>query len=124
MRDDPYPIRVDGVNCTVVLDEAGDIQTGAAEALGKENDTKIAKIPWLSNRDVPKAYGSMVVYLSKGSDAQRFLQEGFFSAGGESGYTKIFERQERPRQCYNCQEVTDHKASTSHHSEVPSSVVY
>ena len=52
----------------------------------------------------------MVVYLSKGSDAQRFLQDGFFSAGGESGYTKIFERRERPKQCYNCQEVTDHKA--------------
>ncbi len=34
----------------------------------------------------------MVVYLSKRSDAQRFLQEGFFSAGGESGYTKIFDK--------------------------------
>ena len=44
LRDDLYPIRVDGVNRTVVLDEAGDIQTGAAEALGKENDTEIAKI--------------------------------------------------------------------------------
>ena len=72
-----YPIRVDSVNRTVVLNEAGDIQTRAAKALGKENDTEIAKIAWLSNRDVPKAYGSMVVYLSKPSDAQRFLQEGF-----------------------------------------------
>ncbi len=110
LRDDLHPIRVDSVNRAAVLDEAGVILTGAAEALGKENDTEVAKIAWLSNRDVPKAYGSMVVYLSKGSDAQRFLREGFFSAGGESGYTKMFERRERPKQCYNCQEVTDHKA--------------
>jgi hypothetical protein len=105
LRDDLHLIRVDGVNRTVVLDEAGDIQTGAAEALGKENDTDIAKIAWLSNKGVPKAYGSMA-HLSKRSDAQRFLQEGFLSAGGESGCTKIFERRERPKQCYNCQEIT------------------
>lgn len=52
----------------------------------------------------------MVVYLNKRSDAQRFLNEGFFSARGESGYTKVFERRECPKQCYNCQEITDHKA--------------
>ena len=38
------------------------------------------------------------------------LQEGFFYAGGESGCTKAFESRERPKQCYNCQEITDHKA--------------
>ncbi len=49
----------------------------------------------------------MVVYLNKGREAQRFIQEEFFTAGGESGYTKAFERRERPKQCYNCQEITD-----------------
>ncbi len=44
MRDDLYPIRVDSVNCTIVLDKASDIWVKAAEALGKENDTEIAKI--------------------------------------------------------------------------------
>jgi hypothetical protein len=78
-------------------------------AFATETDTQIAKIAWLSNRDVQKAYRSMVVYLNKGSDAQRLLREGFFSAGGESGYTKLFERRSRPEQCYNCQEV-GHKA--------------
>ncbi|RYP06830.1 hypothetical protein DL765_009343 [Monosporascus sp. GIB2] len=110
LRDDLYPIRVDSVNRTAILDETGSIRPGAAENLGKENDTQIAKIAWLSNWDVPKAYGSMVVYLSKGFDARRLLREGFFYAGGESGYTKVFERRERPKQCYNCQEITDLKA--------------
>ena len=110
LRDDIYPIRVDSVNRVAVLDENGEIRAGAAEAIGRENDTQIAKIAWLSNRNNAKAYGSMVVYLNKGRDAQRFIQEGFFTAGGESGYTKAFERRERPKQCYNCQEITDHKA--------------
>ena len=110
MRDDLYPIRVDSVNRTAVLDETGNVRTGTADALSKENDTQVAKVAWLSNREVPKAYGSMVVYLSQSSDARRFLNEGFFSAGGESGYTKAFERRERPKQCYNCQEITNHKA--------------
>ena len=110
LRDDLYPVRVDGINRTAVLDEAGNVRNGAAEALGMENETQVAKVAWLSNRDVAKAYGSMVVYLTKGSDARRLLQEGFFHAGGESGYTKAFERRERPKQCYNCQEITGHRA--------------
>ncbi len=110
LRDDIFPIRVDSVNRTALVDEKGEIRAGAAEAIGRENDTQIAKIAWLSNRSNAKAYGSMVVYLNKSRDAQRFIQEGFFAAGGESGYTKAFERRERPKQCYNCQEITDHKA--------------
>jgi hypothetical protein len=109
LRDELFPIRVDNVNRTAALDETGNIRTGATEAFAKENDTQIAKIAWLSNREVPKAYGSMVVYLNKGSDARRLLQEGFFYAGGESGYTKTFERRPRPEQCFNCQDL-GHKA--------------
>jgi hypothetical protein len=109
LRDELYPIKVDHVNHTAVLDEMGDIRTGVAMAFGQENDTQIAKIAWLSKRDIPKAYGSMVVYLTKGSDARRLLSEGFFYAGGESGYTGVFERRPRPEQCYNCQQV-GHKA--------------
>jgi hypothetical protein len=110
LQDDLYPIRVDSVNRVAVLDETGNVRTGAIDAFGQENDTQIAKIAWLSNREVAKAYGSMVVYLNKASDARRLLQEGFFYAGGESGYTKPFERRERPKQCFNCQEVTSHRA--------------
>ncbi|KAH8586401.1 hypothetical protein B0O99DRAFT_695540 [Bisporella sp. PMI_857] len=89
LRDDLYPIRVDSVNRTAVLDETGNIRTGAIEALSEENDTQVAKIAWLSNRSVPKAYGSMVVYLTKVSDARRFLQEGFFYAGGNRDTPKL-----------------------------------
>lgn len=44
MRDDLYPIRVDSVNCTIVLDEAGNVRAKAAKALGKENDTRVTKV--------------------------------------------------------------------------------
>jgi len=109
LRDELYPIKVDNVNRLAVLDENGDIRTGAAEAFGRENETTVAKMEWLSNKTKAKAYGSMVVYLTKGSDTRRLLREGFFHAAGESGNTGIFERRQRPEQCYNCQEL-GHKA--------------
>jgi hypothetical protein len=63
LRDDLYPIRVDNVNRTVVLNERNEVRARVTETLGRENDTEVAKIAWLSKRDVPKAYGSMVVYF-------------------------------------------------------------
>ena len=109
LRDELYPVKVDNVNRLAILNELGDIRAGAAEAFGQENDVQVAKVAWLSRRDMPKAYGSMVVYLTRASDARKVLEEGFFYAGGESGYTGRFERRPRPEQCYNCQEV-GHKA--------------
>jgi hypothetical protein len=109
LRDELYPIKVDNVNRLAVLDENGEIRTGAVEAFSQENETTVAKIAWLSKKTIAKAYGSMVVYLTKGSDASRLLREGFFHVAGESGYTGIFERRPRPEQCYNCQEL-GHKA--------------
>jgi len=109
LRDELYPIKVDHVNRLAVLDENGGIRAGAAETFGQENETTVAKIGWLSKKNEPKAYGSMVVYVTKGSDATRLLQEGFFHVAGESGYTGIFERRPRPEQCYNCQD-TGHKS--------------
>ncbi|KAG6996665.1 RNA-directed DNA polymerase from mobile element jockey [Fusarium oxysporum f. sp. conglutinans] len=110
LRDDLYPIRVDNVSRIAVLDEKNEVRVEITETLGRENDTEVAKVAWLSKRDTPKAYGSMVVYLKKRSEARRFINEGFFVAGGESGTTKAFERRDRPKQCYNCQEITSHKA--------------
>lgn len=52
LRDELYPVKVDHVNRTAVLNDSGDVRPGAAEAFGKENDTQIAKIAWLSKRDV------------------------------------------------------------------------
>jgi uncharacterized coiled-coil protein SlyX len=47
LRDDLYPIRVDNVNRTAVLDERNEVRTEIAEMLGRENDTEVAKIAWL-----------------------------------------------------------------------------
>ena len=105
LRDDLYPIKVDNVRRTAVLDENNEIRVGAAEGLGQENGATVTKIAWLSNKEVPKAYGSMAVYLTKAADARRLLAEGFFHAGGESGYTGVFEYRPRPNQCYRCQAI-------------------
>src|SRR5436190_6245434 len=105
LHDKLYLIKVDSIKWMVVLDENDEIRVGAAAAFSEENETTVAKIAWLSKKDVPKAYGSMVVYLTKGTDARRLLGEGFFHAGGESGTTSVFEHRPRPEQCYNCQEI-------------------
>lgn len=105
LRDDLYPIKVDSVRRTAVLDENDQIRVGAAEGFGQENETTVAKIVWLSNKEALKAYGSMAVYLTKAADARRLLAEGFFHAGGESGCTGVFEHRPRPNQCYRCQEI-------------------
>jgi hypothetical protein len=109
LHDELYPIKIDSVRRTAVLDENDEIRAGAAEAFSEENETTVAKIAWLSRKESLKAYGSMVVYLTKGTDARRLLTEGFFHAGGESGVTSIFEHRPRPVQCYNCQGI-GHKA--------------
>jgi hypothetical protein len=109
LYDELHLVKVNSVNRTAVLDENGDIQVGAAAAFGEENKTTVAKIAWLSRKENAKAYGSIVIYLTKGSDARRLLAEGFFHTGGESGVTSTFEYQPRPMQYYNCQEIR-HKA--------------
>ncbi|KAG7001224.1 Retrovirus-related Pol polyprotein from type-1 retrotransposable element R1 [Fusarium oxysporum f. sp. conglutinans] len=106
LRDDLYPIRVDNVSRIAVLNERNEVRTEVTEMLGRENDTEVGKIAWLSKRDVPKAYDSMVVYLKKRSEARRFINEGFFVAGGESGTTKAFERRDRPKQYAHKKAIT------------------
>lgn len=73
LRDDLYFIRVNSVNRTVVLDETGNIRTRATKVIGEKNDTQVAKIAWLNNRVVLKAYSSIVVYLTKELDVRRFF---------------------------------------------------
>lgn len=111
LRDQLYPVRIDNANRTAVLDTEGNILPGAMEALGTENGVNIAKIAWLSRKDMGKAYGSMVVYVTKGSEARRLLDNHYFHLAGESAYTAVFAAREGPTQCYNCQEL-GHKAFT------------
>lgn len=111
LRDQLYPVKVDNANRTAILDQGGKLLPGTMEALGKENGVHIAKIGWLSRKDIGKAYGSMVVYVTKGSEAERLLQGQYFHVAGESAYTRAFEPRFGPLQCYKCQEV-GHKAFT------------
>ncbi|KJZ69210.1 hypothetical protein HIM_11410 [Hirsutella minnesotensis 3608] len=99
MRDQLYPVKVDNVNRTAILDGEGNIQQGAAEALGAENNVTI---------ETGKAYGSMVVYVTK-NDAKKLLDGKYFDLAGESACTNPFEPRKGPMQCYNCQEI-GHKA--------------
>jgi phosphopantetheine adenylyltransferase len=70
LRDQLYPVKVDGVNRTAVLDLSSNILPGAAEILGKENEVMIVKMYWLSNKENGKVYGLMVIYVTKASDAR------------------------------------------------------
>jgi hypothetical protein len=95
-------VKVDNANRTAVLDQEGNVLPRAAEVLGKENEVQIAKIGWLSRKDTGKAYGSMVVYVTKGSEAARLLQDQYFNVRGESAYTRVFEPRYSPQRCYRC----------------------
>jgi hypothetical protein len=44
LRDELYPLKVDSVKKSVVLDENHDMLVGAAAALGEENETTVARI--------------------------------------------------------------------------------
>ncbi|RKL17458.1 hypothetical protein BFJ70_g14639 [Fusarium oxysporum] len=57
LRDDLYPIRVDNISRIAVLNERNKVRTKITEMLGRENNTEVTKIAWLSKRDTPKAYG-------------------------------------------------------------------
>lgn len=88
-----------------MLDAEGNVLPGAAGALGAENRVNIAKVSWLSNKESGKAYGSMVAYVTKESDARRPVDGHYFDLAGESATTNVFERRTGPVQCYNCQTI-------------------
>lgn len=93
---------MDNANRAAILTEAGEIRPGVIEMLEKENETKIAKIAWISRKNPGKAYGSMIVYLSKGNDVARLLRDQYFHVAGESAFTYVCEPRRRPIQCYRC----------------------
>ncbi|OAA62381.1 Zinc finger, CCHC retroviral-type [Akanthomyces lecanii RCEF 1005] len=105
-----HRLRVDGVPRTVMLDEDGNDLPEVTAILSTANDTEVAKATWLSDRQL-KNYGSILVEFKKASEARRFLDEGFFYVGDVSAKTAAFKHQPRPKQCYNCQELTGHRAA-------------
>ena len=102
LRDQWYPVKVDNACKTAVLDENGELRVGVTAMLEKENEVKIAKVSWLSQKDSPKAYGSMVAYVTKRTDAARLLDGQYFTVDGESAFTRVFEPRRGPMQCFKC----------------------
>ena len=72
-------------------------------ALNDSNKTQVAKVSWLSSWYTRKVYGFMVVFLKKRSEAERLLNKGFITVGGESALVCVFEPNFGPPRCYNCQ---------------------
>ncbi|KAJ6436626.1 reverse transcriptase [Purpureocillium lavendulum] len=72
---------------------------------------------WLSNKQSGKAYGSMVIYVTKGSDARRLLDGHYFDLAGESAITNVFEPRKGPVRCYNCQNI-GHKSFQCKYAQV------
>lgn len=70
----------------------GELRAGVMEMLEKENDVKIAKLSWLIWKDSSKAYGPMVVYVTKRADAARLLEGKYFNADGKSASARVFGR--------------------------------
>ncbi|KAM3543691.1 hypothetical protein ARSEF1564_003451, partial [Beauveria bassiana] len=121
--DDGYHrIRVDGVPRTVMLDERGNHLPEVVALLSSANDTEVAKASWLSDRQL-KNYGSILVEFKKASEARRFLDEGFFYVGDVSATTAAFKHRPRPKQCYNCQELTGHRAADCKKPQVCASLM-
>jgi hypothetical protein len=58
----------------------------------------IVKTARLSRKDQGKAYGSMGVYVTKGSEAARLLQEQYFHVAEEFAYTGVYEHRVGPTQ--------------------------
>jgi hypothetical protein len=93
LRDELYPIKVDSVNKAAVLDKKDRIRAGATAAFSEENEVTVGVAQQKGKR---KGLRSIVVYLTRGTDARRLLVDWFFPAGGESGVTSTFEHRPRP----------------------------
>ena len=91
LRDQLYSLKIDNISRLAVLNEDSSLQTSIAERLRKENNISITKVIWLSNKENNKAYRLMAVYFTKSDERDRYLQDAFFDAGEESGFTATFE---------------------------------
>lgn len=67
-------VKVDNACRTAVLDENGELRAGTTEMMEKKNEVKIGILSESSQKNSPKAYGSMVVYVTKRPDAARLLE--------------------------------------------------
>lgn len=102
LRDQYYPVKVGNECWTAVLNEQGDLRTGAVKMLEKGNEMRITKILLISRRNLSKTYGHIVVYLSKRPDAAKLLEDRHFNVDGELAFTRVFGPRRGPMQCCRC----------------------
>jgi hypothetical protein len=50
LRERLYPVKINGVNRSAILDSNDNLLAGVTEALGQENEVTIAKMNWLSDK--------------------------------------------------------------------------
>ena len=101
LKDQLYPVKVDNAQANAVL-SGGTIREDLMANLNDSNKTQISKVSWLSSRRAGKAYRSIVIFSTKGSEAERFLCKGFIIIGGESASIRVFEPSTALPRCYNC----------------------
>ena len=102
LRDQLYLIKVNNARINAVLQPDREIKEGALAALSDNNNIKVAKLFWLSSRHTRKAYGSMVLFITKRAEADKFLRERFLDISNESVYVRIFKPNIGLPYCYNC----------------------
>ncbi|KAI2937956.1 hypothetical protein CBS147321_7486 [Aspergillus niger] len=103
-----FPVKLDEVRKADVYDSVGkENPTFRTQFAEENNDTQIRMIRWLSG---PKSYGSMVIYVTKETDALRLLERKITHIRGEAVFTDAYRYQERPIRCRKCQ-VYGHKAA-------------
>jgi hypothetical protein len=92
---------INNVRKTDVFAEEGRLIGDFVEMFRQENEAGLKRIHWLSG---PKAYGSMVAFLDRESDASRLLHKQIVQIRGEVSFTSEYHYRERPVRCHNCQQ--------------------
>ncbi|KAH7471998.1 hypothetical protein FOMA001_g13204 [Fusarium oxysporum f. sp. matthiolae] len=115
LRERLYPVKINGANRSAVLDSNDNLLPGVSEALGQENEVTIARMNWLSDNGNGKAYGSMVIYVTKESDARRLAEDRHSSAkkrrdaaDAQSEDTTIDNARQQSQCVYHAEDGTNH----------------
>lgn len=65
-----------------------------------ENEVWIAKTSWLCQKNVTKAYETMVVYVTKSADAAKLSEGQCFNLDGEPAFARRFKLRREPMQSF------------------------
>ena len=103
LRDQLYSIKINNTRADILLILDRTLKINTVLEIAIKNKTKLAKIVQLSKKQNSKVYRSLIIYFIKGSEAQRFLYEGYIYIDRESANISRFKLLEGPLYCYNYQ---------------------